>query len=53
MMAELLVRNWMLGRENLEHIVRYQNTMTGGVIIAVLQVLMTLKRCGQTLAEAR
>lgn len=52
-MAELLARNWMLGGENSGHIVCCQNTTTGDAIIAALQVLMALKRRGQTLAEAR
>lgn len=51
--AELLARNWLLGGENSGHLVCFQHTTTGDAIIAALQVLMALKRRGQTLAEAR
>ncbi|WP_313514013.1 phosphoglucosamine mutase [Pseudomonas sp.] len=52
-MSELLSRGWQLGGENSGHIVCCQYTTTGDAIIAALQVLMALKRRGQTLAEAR
>lgn len=51
--AELLSRNWQLGGENSGHLVCFQHTTTGDAIIAALQVLMALKRRGQTLGEAR
>ncbi|WNW11796.1 phosphoglucosamine mutase [Pseudomonas sp. DTU_2021_1001937_2_SI_NGA_ILE_001] len=51
--AELLERNWLLGGENSGHVVCLQHTTTGDAIIAALQVLMALRRAGQTLAEAR
>ncbi|MCU1718808.1 phosphoglucosamine mutase [Pseudomonas sp. 5P_3.1_Bac2] len=51
--AELLERNWQLGGENSGHLVCFQHTTTGDAIIAALQVLMALKRRGQTLGEAR
>lgn len=53
MIAELLARNWLLGGENSGHLVCFQHTTTGDAIIAALQVLMALKRRGQTLVEAR
>ncbi|MBU3058315.1 phosphoglucosamine mutase [Pseudomonas indica] len=52
-MAELLARNWQLGGENSGHLVCCQHTTTGDAIIAALQVLLALRRRGQTLAEAR
>lgn len=52
-MAELLERGWLLGGENSGHIVCCEHTTTGDAIISALQVLMALRRCGQTLAEAR
>ncbi|KAF1056930.1 MAG: Phosphoglucosamine mutase [Pseudomonas delhiensis] len=52
-MAELKERDWQVGGENSGHIVCTQHTTTGDGIIAALQVLMALKRRGQTLAEAR
>ncbi|UUY10174.1 phosphoglucosamine mutase [Pseudomonas sp. J452] len=52
-MAELQERDWQLGGENSGHVVCFQHTTTGDAIIAALQVLMALKRSGQTLAEAR
>ncbi|QKE64463.1 phosphoglucosamine mutase [Aquipseudomonas campi] len=52
-MAELQERDWQLGGENSGHLVCFQHTTTGDAIIAALQVLMALKRNGQTLAEAR
>ncbi|WP_339081730.1 phosphoglucosamine mutase [Pseudomonas sp. TMP9] len=51
--AELLSRNWQLGGENSGHLVCFQHATTGDAIIAALQVLMALKRRGQTLGEAR
>lgn len=51
--AELLAREWQLGGEGSGHLVCFQHTTTGDAIIAALQVLMALKRRGQTLAEAR
>ncbi|MCE5365146.1 phosphoglucosamine mutase [Pseudomonas anguilliseptica] len=51
--AELLARNWQLGGENSGHLLCLQHTTTGDAIIAALQVLMALKRRGQTLGEAR
>lgn len=52
-MAELQAHGWQLGGENSGHIVCCEYTTTGDAIIAALQVLMTLKRRGQRLAEAR
>ncbi|PAU66200.1 phosphoglucosamine mutase [Pseudomonas sp. PIC25] len=52
-MAELLARNWQLGGENSGHLVCCQHTTTGDAIIAALQVLLALRRRGQTLAESR
>ncbi|MBS7662029.1 phosphoglucosamine mutase [Pseudomonas lalucatii] len=51
--AELLARNWQLGGENSGHLVCFQHTTTGDAVIAALQVLLALKRRGQSLAEAR
>ncbi|WP_300651476.1 phosphoglucosamine mutase [Pseudomonas sp.] len=51
--AELLERNWQIGGENSGHLVCFQHTTTGDAIIAALQVLLALKRRGQSLAEAR
>jgi phosphoglucosamine mutase len=51
--AELLARNWQLGGENSGHLVCFQHTTTGDAIIAALQVLLALRRRGQSLAEAR
>jgi phosphoglucosamine mutase len=48
-----LAREWQLGGEGSGHLVCFQHTTTGDAIIAALQVLMALKRRGQTLAEAR
>ena len=53
MIAELQGRNWLLGGENSGHLVCFQHTTTGDAIIAALQVLMALKRRGETLAQAR
>ncbi|QLC73727.1 phosphoglucosamine mutase [Pseudomonas sp. LPB0260] len=51
--AELLARNWQLGGENSGHLVCFQHTTTGDAVIAALQVLLALKRRGQSLAETR
>jgi phosphoglucosamine mutase len=51
--ADLLERGWLVGGENSGHLVCFQHTTTGDAIIAALQVLMALKRRGQTLGEAR
>jgi len=52
-MAEMLARNWPLGGENSGHIVCAQHTTTGDAIIAALQVVLALRRRGQSLAEER
>ena len=52
-MAELQEREWQLGGENSGHLVCFQHTTTGDAVIAALQVLMALKRSGETLAQAR
>jgi phosphoglucosamine mutase len=52
-MAELQERDWKLGGENSGHIVCCQHATTGDAIIAALQVLLALKRRGETLAHAR
>ncbi|WP_068828261.1 phosphoglucosamine mutase [Pseudomonas sp. BMS12] len=52
-MAELQGREWQLGGENSGHLVCFQHTTTGDAVIAALQVLMALKRSGETLAQAR
>jgi phosphoglucosamine mutase len=51
--ADLLERNWQVGGENSGHVVCFQHTTTGDAIIAALQVLLALKRTGQSLAESR
>jgi phosphoglucosamine mutase len=51
--ADLLARNWQLGGENSGHLVCFQHTTTGDAVIAALQVLLALKRRGQSLAETR
>ncbi|MCQ9424197.1 phosphoglucosamine mutase [Pseudomonas sp. LJDD11] len=51
--AELLERNWLLGGENSGHVVCMQHTTTGDAVIAALQVLMALRRAGESLAQAR
>ncbi|WP_439886347.1 phosphoglucosamine mutase [Pseudomonas sp. MBLB4123] len=51
--AELLARSWQLGGENSGHLVCFQHTTTGDAVIAALQLLLALKRRGQSLAEAR
>ncbi|WP_160493606.1 phosphoglucosamine mutase [Pseudomonas sp. L-22-4S-12] len=52
-MADLQERDWQLGGENSGHVVCFQHTTTGDAIIAALQVLLALRRNGQSLAEAR
>ncbi|MCQ4348173.1 phosphoglucosamine mutase [Pseudomonas stutzeri] len=52
-MAEMLERGWVLGGENSGHVVCKQHVTTGDGIIAALQVLLALRRRGQSLAEAR
>lgn len=51
--AELQDRGWQLGGEGSGHLVCFQHTTTGDAIIAALQVMMALKRRGETLAQAR
>ena len=51
--AEMSDRHWPLGGENSGHIVCSQHTTTGDAIIASLQVLLALKRRGETLSQAR
>ncbi|WP_017904129.1 phosphoglucosamine mutase [Pseudomonas asplenii] len=51
--AELLERNWLVGGENSGHILCLNHNTTGDAIIAALQVLLALRRRGETLAEAR
>ena len=52
-MAEMLERNWVLGGENSGHILCAQHATTGDAIIAALQVLLALRRRGQSLAKER
>lgn len=51
--AELLERDWQVGGENSGHVVCFRHTTTGDAIIAALQVLLAMKRTGQTLAQSR
>ncbi|WP_273821467.1 MULTISPECIES: phosphoglucosamine mutase [Pseudomonas] len=51
--AELLERDWLVGGENSGHILCLNHNTTGDAIIAALQVLLALRRRGETLAEAR
>ncbi len=51
--AELLERNWQVGGENSGHLVCFQHTTTGDAIIAALQVLLALRRSGESLAQSR
>ncbi|MGV8843236.1 MAG: phosphoglucosamine mutase [Pseudomonas sp.] len=51
--AELQERDWQLGGEASGHLVCFQHTSTGDAIIAALQVMLALKRRGQSLAQAR
>lgn len=52
-MAEMQARSWSLGGENSGHIVCAQHVTTGDAIIAALQVVLALKRRGQSLAHER
>ena len=52
-MAEMLERTWVLGGENSGHILCAQHATTGDAIIAALQVLLALRRRGQSLAKER
>ncbi|MDY0206834.1 MAG: phosphoglucosamine mutase [Pseudomonas sp.] len=52
-MAEMLERNWVLGGENSGHLLCAQHATTGDAIIAALQVLLALRRRGQSLAKER
>ncbi|WP_120995915.1 phosphoglucosamine mutase [Stutzerimonas urumqiensis] len=52
-MAEMSARGWQLGGENSGHIVCGQHVTTGDAIIAALQVVLALRRSGQSLAMAR
>ena len=51
--AGLQERDWQVGGENSGHIVCFQHTTTGDAIIAALQVLLALRRRGDSLAQAR
>lgn len=51
--ADLQERDWQVGGENSGHIVCFQHTTTGDAIIAALQVLLALRRRGESLAQAR
>ena len=50
--AELLERDWQVGGENSGHVVCFRHTTTGDAIIAALQVLLSMKRTGQSLAQS-
>ncbi|WP_421682110.1 phosphoglucosamine mutase [Stutzerimonas urumqiensis] len=52
-MAEMHSRGWQLGGESSGHIVCGQHVTTGDAIIAALQVVLALRRSGQSLAMAR
>lgn len=52
-MAEMLERDWVLGGENSGHILCAQHATTGDAIIAALQVLLAIRRRGQSLAKER
>ena len=52
-MAEMQERNWVLGGENSGHLLCAQHATTGDDIIAALQVLLALRRRGQSLAKER
>lgn len=52
-MAEMLSRDWVVGGENSGHIVCAQHVSTGDAIIAALQVVLALRRRGQSLAQLR
>lgn len=51
--AELLERDWQVGGENSGHVVCFRHTTTGDAIIAALQVLLSMKRTDQSLAQSR
>ena len=51
--AELLERDWQVGGENSGHVVCFRHTTTGDAIIAALQVLLSMKRTGMSLAQSR
>ncbi|AOA06864.1 phosphoglucosamine mutase [Pseudomonas sp. TMW 2.1634] len=51
--AALQERNWLVGGENSGHIVCFQHTTTGDAIIAALQVLLSLRRRDESLAQSR
>ncbi|MCF7532104.1 phosphoglucosamine mutase [Pseudomonas petrae] len=51
--AELLERDWQVGGENSGHVVCFRHTTTGDAIIAALQVLLSMRRTGQSLAQSR
>ena len=51
--AALQERNWLVGGENSGHIVCFQHTTTGDAIIAALQVLLSLRRREESLAQSR
>lgn len=52
-MAEMLKNDWPLGGENSGHILCAQHATTGDAIIAALQVLLALRRRGNSLAAER
>ena len=52
-MAEMQARNWVIGGENSGHLLCAQHATTGDAIIAALQVLLALRRRGQSLAKER
>ena len=52
-MAEMVEHKWVLGGENSGHILCAQHATTGDAIIAALQVLLALRRRGQSLAKER
>ena len=51
--AGLQERDWQVGGENSGHIVCFQHTTTGDAIIAALQVLLSLRRRNESLAQSR
>src|SRR5690606_37559396 len=51
-MAELQERGWQLGGENSGNVVCCRHTTTGDAIIAALQILLALKRRGESLQQA-
>ena len=51
--AGLQERDWLVGGENSGHIVCFQHTTTGDAIIAALQVLLSLRRRDESLAQSR